>query len=132
MPLKPDIYASMLGEKMQKYHTDVYLINTGWTGGPYGVGERIRLKYTRRMVEAAINGELNDVEYRYNDLFHLNIPTNVPGVPPEILFPENTWKDKKAYEEAARKLAKLFSDAFDKNYGDKNIDPAIVKECPGK
>jgi phosphoenolpyruvate carboxykinase (ATP) len=72
------------------------------------------------------------VEYRYNNLFHLNIPTNVPGVPAEILFPENTWEDKEAYRHTARKLAKLFSEAFDKNYGNQNIDPAIVKECPGK
>jgi len=132
MPLKPHIYADMLGEKMQKHQTDVYLINTGWTGGPYGVGSRIPLKYTRRMVDAAINGELKNVEYTYDPLFHLYIPKEVPGVPSEMLIPSNTWEDKEAYRQTAEKLAKLFSEAFDKNYGNQNIDPEIVKECPGK
>jgi len=132
MPLKPHIYADMLGEKMQKHQTDVYLVNTGWTGGPYGVGRRIPLKYTRRMVDAAISGELKNVEYTYDPLFHLHIPKEVPGVPSEMLIPSNTWEDKEAYKQTAEKLAKLFSEAFDKNYGNQNIDPAIVKECPGK
>ncbi len=132
MPLNPDIYAGMLGEKMQEHQTDVYLINTGWTGGPYGVGKRMKLSYTRKMVDAALEGLLKDVEYEYDKLFHVNIPKEVPGVPSEILFPKNTWKDPKAYDRTAKKLAKAFAEAFDKNYGDKNIAPEIVKECPGK
>jgi len=132
MPLKPNVYAEMLGKKLEQYKSEVYLINTGWTGGPYGIGKRIKLTYTRRMVEAALAGELKNVEYVYNDLFHLNIPKEVPGIPSEILFPRNTWEDKEAYDKTARKLAKAFSDAFDKNYGNQNIDPAIIKECPGK
>ncbi len=132
MPLNPDIYAGMLGEKMEKHNTDVYLINTGWTGGPYGIGHRINLSYTRAMVDAALNGKLKDVPYRNDPLFHLNIPTEVPGVPPEILIPENTWKDKKAYRQTAEKLASLFAEAFDKQYGNKNIDPEVAAMCPGK
>jgi len=132
MPLNPDIYADMLGKKMQKHQTDVYLINTGWTGGPYGVGKRMKLSYTRKMVDAALEGKLKDVEYVYDDLFHLNIPKEVPGVPAGILFPKNTWDDPEAYDKTAQKLAKEFAKAFDKNYGDKNIKPEVIKECPGK
>ncbi len=132
MPLNPDIYADMLGKKMQKHHTDVYLINTGWTGGPYGVGKRMKLAYTRKMVDAALEGKLKDAEYVYDETFHVNIPKKVPGVPDEILFPRNTWDDKEAYDQTAQKLAKAFAEAFDKNYGDKNINKAVVDECPGK
>ena len=132
MPLNPDIYADMLGKKMQKYQTEVYLINTGWTGGPYGVGKRMKLSYTRKMVDAALEGKLKDVEYVYDELFHVNIPKEVPGVPAGILFPKNTWDDPEAYDKTAQKLAKEFAKAFDKNYGDKNIKPEVVKECPGK
>ncbi len=132
MPLNPDIYADMLGKKMKEHQTEVYLINTGWTGGPYGVGRRMRLSYTRKMVDAALEGKLKDVDYVYDKLFHVNIPKEVPGVPSEILIPKNTWEDKAEYDKYARKLADAFADAFDKNYGDKNINPDVIKECPGK
>ncbi len=132
MPLNPDIYADMLGKKMKKHHTEVYLINTGWTGGPYGVGKRMKLSYTRKMVDAALEGKLKNVKYVYDPIFHVNIPEKVPGVPSEILFPRNTWKDKKAYDKTAQKLAREFARAFDQNYGDKNIKKTVVKECPGK
>ncbi len=132
MPLNPDIYAGMLGQKMQKHQTDVYLINTGWTGGPYGVGKRMKLSYTRKMVDAALEGKLKDVDYEYDPLFHVNIPKEVPGVPAGILFPKNTWDDPDAYDKTAKKLADAFAKAFDKNYGDKNINPDVIKECPGK
>ena len=132
MPLNPDIYAGMLGEKMERHNTDVYLINTGWTAGPYGKGYRIPLKYTRAMVDAALEGKLKDVEYVYDELFHLNIPKEVPGVPSELLFPVNTWDDKEAYRQTALKLARQFAEAFDRNYGHKNIDPAVAAQCPGK
>ncbi len=131
MPLHPDVYASMLGEKMDRHNTKVWLVNTGWTGGPYGQGKRMPLTHTRRMVDAILNGELNDVAYKRDPVFHVDIPTEVPGVPAEILFPENTWPDKEAYHKTARKLASEFSAAFTKNYGDKNIDEAIKKVCPG-
>ncbi len=132
MPSKPEVYAKMLGEKMEKHNVSVYLINTGWSGGAYGVGSRIDLPFTRAMVNAALNGDLNHVEYVKDELFHVNVPTSVPGVPTEILNPSNTWKDKAEYAAAAKKLAKQFSDSFDKSYGSQGIDPAIIKECPGK
>ncbi|MBN2173361.1 MAG: phosphoenolpyruvate carboxykinase [Bacteroidales bacterium] len=132
MPCNPDVYADMLGDKMSKHNTKVYLINTGWSAGAYGVGSRMDINLTRKMVNAALEGELNDVLYEYDPLFHVNIPKTCPGVPDEILFPKNTWKDKTAYDETAKNLAKKFSDAFDKAYGHKNIQASIVAQCPGK
>ncbi|MCD4736198.1 MAG: phosphoenolpyruvate carboxykinase (ATP), partial [Bacteroidales bacterium] len=125
-------YAKMLGEKMGEHNTKVYLINTGWSGGPYGIGSRMDINLTRKMVNAALEGELDGVEYEYDPMFHLNIPKTCPDVPSEILFPKNTWKDKAAYDQTAEKLAKKFSDAFDKAYGHKNIQKSIISECPGK
>jgi phosphoenolpyruvate carboxykinase (ATP) len=132
MPSNPDVYADMLGEKMKEHNTEVYLVNTGWSGGAYGVGSRIKLPLTRRMVNAALEGELKNAEYVYDPLFHVNIPKEVEGIPSEMLFPKNTWEDKAAYDATAQKLAKAFSEAFDKNYGNKNIKESVVKECPGK
>ncbi|MDD2322438.1 MAG: phosphoenolpyruvate carboxykinase (ATP) [Bacteroidales bacterium] len=132
MPGLPDIYARMLGEKMEKHNTEVYLINTGWTAGPYGKGHRIDLKYTRAMVNAAFSGALSNSEYSYDKIFHLNIPATCPGVPQDILFPQSTWKNKEEYLETAQVLAKQFSDAFDKAYGDKNISKKVTSYCPGK
>ena len=132
MPSTPDTYAEMLGEKMEKYQTKVYLINTGWTGGPYGKGKRIDIVYTRKMVNAALSGELEKGHFNHDELFHLDIPLKCPGVPSEILFPKNTWQDKKAYDQQARKLARKFSEAFDKSYGNKNIRKEVVSQCPGK
>ncbi len=132
MPSNPDVYADMLGEKMEEHGTQVYLVNTGWSGGAYGVGKRMDIKLTRKMVDAALNGSLNDVEYIYDELFHLNVPKTCPEVPSEILTPKNTWADKAAYDKQAQMLAKKFSDSFDRSYGDKNIKPEVVKACPGK
>jgi phosphoenolpyruvate carboxykinase (ATP) len=132
MPLNPHVYADMLGKKMEEHNTKVYLINTGWSGGAYGVGKRMDIKLTRKMVDAALNGDLEKVEFTYDDTFHLNIPVSCPGVPSEILIPKNTWDDKAAYDEQAKMLAQKFSDAFDKNYGTKSIAENIVKMCPGK
>ncbi len=131
MPLNPEVYAEMLGKKMKEHNVDVYLINTGWTGGTYGVGERIKLDYTRKMVEAAIEGKLKETPFIEEPLFHLSIPTSVPGVPFSVLFPKNTWKNKKKYEETAQKLAAEFKKAFIKNYKGKNIKESIRKQCPG-
>lgn len=132
MPGNPDVYASMLGEKMKKFNTKVYLINTGWSGGAYGTGHRIDLTLTRKMVDAALSGALEKVEYQRDHLFHVDVPKTCPGVPDEMLWPRNTWEDKAAYDAQAKMLAKKFSDAFDKNYGHKNIKESVVKICPGK
>ncbi len=132
MPANPDVYADMLGEKMKEHNTEVYLVNTGWSGGAYGTGSRIKLPLTRRMVNAALEGELKNAEYVYDPLFHVNIPKAVEGVPSEMLFPKNTWEDKAAYDKTAQKLASEFTAAFDKNYGNKNIKQSVINECPGK
>lgn len=132
MPCKPHVYATMLGEKMEKFQTRVFLINTGWSGGGYGVGKRIDLTLTRRMVNAALNGELDSVPYTDDHLFHLQVPVRCPGVPDEILNPVNTWSDHGAYTAAAGKLARQFSDHFDKAYGNNNLPASMVAQCPGK
>ncbi len=131
MPRNPDVYARMLGEKLRKHKTRVYLVNTGWIGGPYGEGKRIDLSLTRRMVHAALNGELEDVEYEEDEIFHVLVPKTCPGVPKEILNPRNMWRDKKAYEERAKKLAREFAEHFDKTYAGK-VDESIERQCPGK
>lgn len=132
MPLNPDIYAEMLGKKMEEHQTDVFLINTGWSGGAYGVGQRMDLPLTRRMVNAALNGELAGVDFKEDPHFHVMVPTHVEGVPDDMLNPVNTWADKAAFEETANKLAAKFSAHFDKAYGNKNLSQAIVSQCPGK
>ncbi len=132
MPANPDVYAGMLGEKMEQHNTKVYLINTGWSGGAYGVGQRIDINLTRAMVNAALSGELDNVEFVSDNLFHLEIPKTCPGVPENILFPINTWEDKEGFKKAAEKLAQKFSDQFDKAYGNKNISDNIKQQCPGK
>ena len=130
MPLNPNVYAEMLGERIRKYNTKVYLVNTGWTGGPYGVGNRMKLSYTRAMVTAALNGELEKAEYEHDDLFNLDIPKACPNVPAEILNARNTWSDPAAYQESAEKLAAMFEDNFEKKYPD--MPENIKKAGPHK
>ncbi len=132
MPRNPDVYARMLGERMKKHGSQVYLVNTGWSGGPFGVGARMDINITRTIVHAALSGDLEDVEYDQDARFHALVPRQCPGVPTEILKPKNTWADKQAYETRATKLASEFSAHFDKAYGNKNIEPAVVRQCPGK
>ncbi|MEA3312785.1 MAG: phosphoenolpyruvate carboxykinase (ATP) [Caldisericota bacterium] len=129
----PAVYAKMLGEKIEKYHTDVFLVNTGWAGGPYGIGSRIKLAYTRAMVSAALNGKLKNVEYTEEPIFGLQVPKEIPGsiVPSEILLPKNTWEDKELYYKTAVTLANKFKENFEKFEGYiedkiKNAGPKIV------
>ncbi len=114
LPLPPAVYARMLGEKIERHRPAVWLVNTGWTGGPYGVGERISLRYTRAMINAALEGALEDVPYRQDPVFGFKVPTRVPGVPAEVLDPRATWPDPAAYDEAAKKLARMFQENFAK------------------
>ena len=114
LPLHPTEYAKMLGEKMDRYEVNVWLVNTGWTGGPYGVGSRINLEYTRAMITAALDGKLNDVGYRTHSIFGAEIPTTCPDVPGEVLSPRETWKDDKAFYQKANDLADKFIDNFKK------------------
>ena len=118
LPLHPTKYAEMLGEKMQKHSVNVWLINTGWSGGSYGVGKRMKLSYTRAMITAALNGALQNAEYKMHEVFGLKMPVSCPDVPSEILDPKNTWADKAAYDEKANNLAAQFIKNFEK-YADK-------------
>ena len=132
MPRNPDVYASMLGKKMRQHGTDVYLINTGWTGGVFGIGHRIDIHVTRAIVHAVLSGKLKDVEYDEDPLFHIWVPRTCPDVDQTMLNPRNTWADKEAFERQARKLANDFCTYFDKVYAKKGIDATIAAQCPGK
>ena len=113
MPLHPTKYAEMLGDKMQKHNVNVWLVNTGWSGGEYGVGSRMSLKYTRSMITAALNGELKNVGFKTHNIFGLQMPSICPNVPTELLNPRNTWKNKKAYDSKANELAEAFNSNFE-------------------
>jgi len=114
MPLHPGTYAKMLGKKLQEHNVSVWLINTGWTGGPYGTGNRMKLCFTRAMISAALNGKLNSVLFERDPVFGFAIPLQCPAVPSELLNPRNTWTDKNAYDEKAKFLAGLFINNFKK------------------
>lgn len=113
LPLHPTKYAEMLGDKMTESNVNVWLINTGWTGGPYGVGERMSLKHTRAMITAALNGDLENVEYNTHEVFGLEMPASCPNVPENVLNPKNTWEDKSAYDAKAYHLAEQFVNNFE-------------------
>ncbi len=131
MPRNPGVYAGMLGEKLARHGTRVYLVNTGWSGGAYGTGARMDIALTRAIVDAALSGGLEQVAYQEDPLFHYSVPLSCPGVSPEVLVPRNTWGDPAAYDARARKLAQEFRRHFDKAYGGKGIDPAVAAQCPG-
>jgi phosphoenolpyruvate carboxykinase (ATP) len=132
MPRNPDDYASMLGERMDRYGTDVYLVNTGWSGGAYGTGSRIDLPLTRIMVDAVLSGALKEVSYHMDPIFRVMVPDTCPGLPDmSMLDPVHTWADRDAYAARAAKLAGEFQKHFQKAYGDKNIHEEIARECPG-
>jgi phosphoenolpyruvate carboxykinase (ATP) len=114
LPLHPTEYAAMLGDKMRQHDVRVWLVNTGWSGGAYGTGERIKLKFTRAMITAALRGELDNVEYDEHRLFGVKFPTSCPGVPPEILNARKSWKSESEYMAQAEKLAKAFVNNFEK------------------
>lgn len=113
LPLHPVKYAKLLGDKMEKHQVNVWLINTGWNGGPYGVGARMKLSYTRAMIAAALGGNLNKVNFEEHPVFGLLMPTECPNVPSEILNPRNTWSNKQDYDKKANELAKAFLNNFD-------------------
>ncbi len=128
LPLSPLTYAKLLGEKLEKHDTAVFLINTGWSGGAYGAGKRMKLSYTRAMVTAAIEGLLADVTYELDPIFNVYVPTQCPDVPAEILKPRNVWQDKEEYDNKARELAQLFVENF-KRFGDQ-IPAQIINAGP--
>ncbi|MFB7159790.1 phosphoenolpyruvate carboxykinase (ATP) [Lysinibacillus sp. NPDC056232] len=124
LPLPATVYAEMLGQKIDEHGAQVFLVNTGWTGGEYGTGSRMKLSYTRAMVRAAIDGKLANVETIQDSVFGLNIPTSIEGVPTEVLNPRDAWADKAAYDKKAAELAGLFNDNFKKF---SNVSEAITK-----
>lgn len=127
MPRSAQTYARMLASKITKHNTKVYLINTGWSGGPYGTGQRIKLAYSRAMVTAALNGDLENMEYRHDPIFNLDVPTRCPGVPDGILDPRNTWESSELYDKQAKRLAGKFVANFAKF---KDVEPDIVGAGP--
>ena len=129
LPLNPNVYAQMLGERIAKHGARVWLVNTGWTGGAYGVGKRMKIGYTRAMITAALTGQLDDVKYQKHPVFNLDMPTTCPGVPASVLDPRSTWPDAAQYDEQARKLAKMFIDNF--VTFEKDV-PASVKDAGPK
>jgi phosphoenolpyruvate carboxykinase (ATP) len=114
LPRFPGVYAGMLGERLKKHGSNVWLVNTGWTGGPYGTGSRIKLAYTRAMIRAALSGHLDDAETVKDRFFGVEVPLHVPDVPDHVLRPRDTWKDGSAYDAQARKLAGMFAENFAK------------------
>ena len=129
MPMDPNVYAQMLGEKLEKYGTKVYLVNTGWAGGSAAAGaKRMKLGYTRAMVTAALNGSFDNIEFKHHDVFNVDYPTSCPGVPDEKLDARGMWADKAAYDEQANKLAAMFQENFAKKYP--NMPADIVAAGP--
>lgn len=133
LPLSPLKYARLLGEKIDEHGTQVYLLNTGWSGGPYGIGKRMDLTYTRAMVSAILNGELKHSLWEKDPIFQVMVPKLCPGVPSRLLIPENTWEDKAAYRQTAQKLARRFAENVKRFKGEMpveilNAGPAVVVE----
>jgi phosphoenolpyruvate carboxykinase (ATP) len=113
LPRHPGEYARMLAERLEHHDVPVWLVNTGWTGGPYGTGERMNIAHTRNMVRAALAGDLSDVPTVTDPNFGVEVPTSCPGVPSEILQPRATWQDRHAYDRQARELARMFAENFE-------------------
>jgi phosphoenolpyruvate carboxykinase (ATP) len=118
MALPPLTYAQLLGERIARHNVAVWLVNTGWSGGPYGIGQRIKLSSTRAIVKAVLSGAMKDVPLKSDPIFGIGVPVSCPGVPPEILAPRKTWKDPAAYDKKARELAGMFESNFRENAGD--------------
>jgi len=128
LPLNPNVYARMLGEKIAKHKAKVWLVNTGWTGGPYGVGSRMKIAHTRAMITAALTGKLDNASYTNHPVFNLDVPQAVPGVPAAVLDARSTWPDAAKYDEQARKLAQMFADNFKTFEGD--VDAKVKAAGP--
>lgn len=128
LPLHPGKYAEMLGEKMRTHQVNVWMINTGWSGGGYGVGNRMKLSYTRAMITAALNGELDQVAFEKHPVFGMLMPKICPGVPKELLHPRYTWADRAAYDQAASKLAEMFIQNFEKYAA--GVSQEILQSAP--
>jgi phosphoenolpyruvate carboxykinase (ATP) len=129
LPLRPTVYADMLGEKIESHGSRVYLINTGWSGGPYGVGSRIDLTYTRAIISAVLDGNIEDAQFQSDPVFNILVPQEVAGVPSKLLNPRDTWQDKNAFERKAQELAASFNENFKKF---KHVSALVQQAGPGK
>ena len=131
MPRHPTVYAKLLGEMMSRHGADCWLVNTGWSGGGYGVGNRMKIAYTRAMIHAALDGVLAKGEFRADPNFGLLVPVACPGVPPDVLQPKATWGDKKAYDVAAQDVARRFEKNFEqfKGHVDSKVNAAGDPRC---
>ncbi len=132
LPLPPSVYDRLLGDKLKQHGSTVWLINTGWTGGPYGQGERIRLTYTRAMIHAALSGAFDGVPFRSDPVFGVSVPEHCPEVPDEVLDPRQTWPDGRAYDERARALAGQFAANFERCVDEVSPSVAQAGPRPGK
>jgi phosphoenolpyruvate carboxykinase (ATP) len=128
LPLNPNVYARQLGERIARHQSKVWLVNTGWTGGPYGVGKRMKIAYTRAMIRAALSGGLENAGYQRHPLFNIEMPTSCPDVPAEVLDPRGTWSDTAAYDQQAAKLAAMFVENF-KNF-EAHVAPEVKDAGP--
>lgn len=128
LPLHPGKYAEMLGQKLKDESVNVWMVNTGWTGGAYGTGKRISLRNTRAMISAALEGKLQGVEFEKHPVFGIEMPLQCPGVPSELLNPRNTWPSGTEYDEQAHMLAKLFKNNFTKY--ECGVSPEIKAAAP--
>ncbi|HXG90246.1 MAG TPA: phosphoenolpyruvate carboxykinase [Vicinamibacterales bacterium] len=128
LPLNPNVYAKGLGERIAKHQSRVWLVNTGWTGGPFGTGKRMKIAHTRAMITAALSGALDKVDYQRHPIFNIEMPTSVPGVPSDVLDPRSTWSDKAAYDTQAKKLATMFVENFKTFEGD--VDVKVIDAGP--
>ena len=128
MVLHPGVYADLLGKKMAQTNAACWLINTGWSGGPYGVGQRMKIAYTRAMIRAILNGSLSGVETKPDPIFGVNVPVACPDVPPEVLQPRNTWEDKEGYDRQAKDLARRFNENFTKY--ESGVSDAVKAAAP--
>jgi phosphoenolpyruvate carboxykinase (ATP) len=124
LPLAPGFYARMLGEKIAQHQARVWLVNTGWSGGPYGVGRRMKIGHTRAMINAALAGALDRVQYEKDPFFNLDVPVSCPGVPADVLNPRNTWTHPADYDAQAAKVARMFVENF------KNFEGGVAADVP--
>ena len=122
LPLAPSFYAEMLGDKMEEHDTNIWLVNTGWTGGAYGIGNRIKLSYTRSLIQAVLKGGLENLPFKKEAIFGLKIPVFCLGVPNSILNPRNNWKNKQAYDKTAKKLLANFEENYVQHHENKVIE----------
>lgn len=129
LPLNPNVYAEHLGEKLKKHRANCWLVNTGWSGGAYGTGSRIKISITRALLNAALSGALDNVDYRPHSVFKVLMPDRCPDVPQDVLDPKIIWKDKKAYRETALKLAGLFADNF--RQFENGVSKEVISAGPG-